>query len=338
MKKNYKLYLLLGLVLLVGCKEKPNIIITSEPPGASVLDDSNDKVLGTTPYEEYRKESGSYQYLLRLKYYKDVKVIVDLKEVTSVKTKEIKLTDLRNVSIVTEPPGASIIGLGVEGETTPYYGELKAGKYDLTFSKDGYYSEKLIFTIGKEGNRIEKKVKLMDIRNVSIDSEPTGATLSGGLGSGKTTPFLEEVKPGEYEVLLSKDGYHEEKISFSLGTSKDRFEKKIKLMTNQEFADLEKKKAEDLRKAEESKWSPYMGSMDWDSANEKCRSIGMRLPTINELQTAYNAGIAKLWQSNGSYYWSFIPYDAERYYIFDVQNGGTYDDRRIRSSAVRCRR
>jgi hypothetical protein len=160
MKKNYKLYLLLGLVLLVGCKDKPNIIITSEPPGASVLDDSNDKVLGTTPYEEYRKEIGSYQYLLRLKHYKDVKVIVDLKEVTSVQTKEIQLTDLRNVSIVTEPPGASITGLGVEGEVTPYRGELKPGKYELKLTKEGYDPEKLSFKITKEGESFDKKIQI----------------------------------------------------------------------------------------------------------------------------------------------------------------------------------
>jgi hypothetical protein len=67
---------LIGIVLFVGCKDKANIFITSEPPGASVLDASNDKILGTTPYEEYKKDGGTYQYLLRLKYYKDVKVSI----------------------------------------------------------------------------------------------------------------------------------------------------------------------------------------------------------------------------------------------------------------------
>lgn len=55
---------------------------------------------------------------------------------------------------------------------------------------------------------------------------------------------MEEIKPGKYEVTITKEGFHEEKLSFSLGTPKDRYEKKIKLMTNQEFADLEKKKVE----------------------------------------------------------------------------------------------
>ena len=244
MNTNYKIYLLFCLALLVGCKDKPNIIITSEPPGASVLDDSNDKVLDTTPYEEFRKDSGSYQFLLRLKHYKDVKVSVELKDVTSVQSKEIQLSDIRNITIITEPTGASITGLGVGGETTPYSGELKPGKYELTLTKEGFFPENVSFKIIKEGDKYEKRIRFWDNRNVAIDTEPAGAILTGIGTDGKPTPFLEEIKPGKYEVTITKEGFHEEKLSFSLGTPKDRYEKKIKLMTNQEFADLEKKKVE----------------------------------------------------------------------------------------------
>ena len=330
MKKNYKLYLLLGLVLLVGCKDKPNIIITSEPPGASVLEDSNDKVLGTTPYEEYRKEIGSYQYLLRLKHYKDVKVIIDLKEVTSVQTKEIQLTDLRNVSIVTEPPGASITGLGVEGEVTPYRGELKPGKYELKLTKEGYDPEKLSFKITKEGESFDKKIQLWNDRaNVAINSEPTGATLSGEGFSSKTTPFYEEIKLGKYEVTVSKDGHHEEKLTINVASPKDRIWKEVKLLTNQEYdkkVECEKQGL-DYVKGECSEWSRYMGLMSWDAANAKCRSLGLRLPTIKELEAAYRAGITNSWQ-NGNIYCSSTPYDAESYYKLVVYNGNTLDDDR----------
>jgi hypothetical protein len=340
MNTNYKIYLLFCLALLVGCKDKPNIIITSEPPGASVLDDSNDKVLGTTPYEEFRKDSGSYQYLLRLKHYKDVKVSVELKDVTSVQSKEIQLIDMRNVNIVTEPTGASITGLGVDGETTPYSGVLKPGKYELTLTKEGFFPEKVSLKIIKEGDRVEKMVRLLSIRNVSINSEPTGATLSGNGFMGKTTPFLEEVKPGKYEVTVTKEGFHEEKLSFSMGTPKDQFEKKIKLMTTQEYETkkLECDKQNLIVVEGECKvdWSPDMGSLDWDSANAKCRSIGMRLPSFDELKAAYNAGITKSWPGFG--YWSSTPYDAERYYSLYVGDGGTDNYNRSDYAYVRCRR
>ena len=79
-----------------------------------------------------------------------------------------------------------------------------------------------------------------------------------------------------------------------------------------------------------------MGDMNWDSANAKCRSIGMRLPSIDELKAAYNAGITKSWQ--GNYYWSSTPYDAESYYKLVVYNGNTLDDDRYNNFNVRCRR
>ena len=85
-------------------------------------------------------------------------------------------------------------------------------------------------------------------------------------------------------------------------------------------------------------WSPYMGRMNWDSANAKCRSIGMRLPTLQELEAAYNSGITESWKNDGDYYWSSTPFDAEWYCIFDVNDGRTYYSRHHDSNGVRCRR
>jgi hypothetical protein len=180
------------------------------------------------------------------------------------------------------------------------------------------------------------------MRTGYIDSEPTGATLSGNGFMGRTTPFLEEVKPGKYEVTVTKEGFHEEKLSFSMGTPKDKFEKKIKLMTTQEYETkkLECDKQNLIFVEGECKvdWSPYMGEMEWGLANTKCRSIGMRLPTIDELKAAYNAGITKSWQKDGYHYWSSTPYDSERYYGLGVSDGSTYYYNRGNSSNVRCRR
>jgi len=88
----------------------------------------------------------------------------------------------------------------------------------------------------------------------------------------------------------------------------------------------------------ESQWSEYMGSMSWSSADNKCKEIGMRLPTIDELKMAYKSGITKSWQYDGDYCWSSTPYGAERYYRLDVYNGSTYHDDRRSDYNVRCRR
>ena len=87
-----------------------------------------------------------------------------------------------------------------------------------------------------------------------------------------------------------------------------------------------------------AKFSDYQGNMNWDSANKKCKSIKMRLPTIDELKEAYTLNITGSWQKDGYIYWSSTPYYAERYYVFFVGNGNTRDDYRDDSDGVRCRR
>ena len=88
----------------------------------------------------------------------------------------------------------------------------------------------------------------------------------------------------------------------------------------------------------EPRWSKYMGSMSWDSADKKCKEIGMRLPTIDELKMAYKAGITESWQNDGYRYWSSTPYDAESYYYLNVDGGDTYEYNRRDGFYVRCRR
>ena len=39
-------------------------------------------------------------------------------------------------------------------------------------------------------------------------------------------------------------------------------------------------------KGQEKKWSAFQGNMTWNEAKTKCESIGMRLPTREELQFA----------------------------------------------------
>jgi hypothetical protein len=86
------------------------------------------------------------------------------------------------------------------------------------------------------------------------------------------------------------------------------------------------------------KFSEYQGSLTWDDANKKCKSLKMRLPTIDELKKAYESGITKSWQKDGEYYWSYTPYDVERICTLYVGNGSTLGDDRNSNCNVRCRR
>jgi hypothetical protein len=85
-------------------------------------------------------------------------------------------------------------------------------------------------------------------------------------------------------------------------------------------------------------FSEYQGMLTWDDANKKCKSLKMRLPTLDELKKAYESGITKSWQKDGYRYWSSTPFDAERYYRLNVDDGNTYHDDRSNNNYVRCRR
>jgi hypothetical protein len=98
----------------------------------------------------------------------------------------------------------------------------------------------------------------------------------------------------------------------------------------------------EIQKAREDlgakKFSEYQGRLTWDDANKKCKSLKMRLPSLDELKKAYESGITKSWLKDGLYYWSSTPYDAERYYLLNVRDGNTSSNSRDSSFNVRCRR
>lgn len=86
------------------------------------------------------------------------------------------------------------------------------------------------------------------------------------------------------------------------------------------------------------KWSAYQGKMNWEDAKAQCASIGMRLPTIEELKVAYEAKITDSWENDGDryLYWSSTPFGATRAYYFSIYDGGSYDYSRRGEDSVRC--
>ncbi len=83
-------------------------------------------------------------------------------------------------------------------------------------------------------------------------------------------------------------------------------------------------------------WSEYQGEMDWNNAYTKCASIGMRLPTNDELKTAHTTGVVESWKKDGSDYWSVTAYDENRAYALSVGGGELNSYSREGSFNVRC--
>lgn len=93
------------------------------------------------------------------------------------------------------------------------------------------------------------------------------------------------------------------------------------------------------------RWSQYQGRMNWDKAMEKCVSIGLRLPTIEELIAASFTDITIHWRKDGYDYWSSSRPDApdanraddESAYHLNI-DGGKYAYSSAYERHVRCLR
>lgn len=91
-----------------------------------------------------------------------------------------------------------------------------------------------------------------------------------------------------------------------------------------------------------SSWSAYQGKLNWEDAKAKCASIGMKLPSIEELKAAYAAEITKSWDEIGflsnRFYWSSQLGVDNRAYILGVLDGGSNEFNRSSEFKVRCLR
>ena len=67
------------------------------------------------------------------------------------------------------------------------------------------------------------------------------------------------------------------------------------------------------------RWSEDMGEMTWTNARDACKKMGMRLPSINEMEAAYRAGATKNWSKN--WHWSSNYYDYDGYFVTDISDG-----------------
>lgn len=82
------------------------------------------------------------------------------------------------------------------------------------------------------------------------------------------------------------------------------------------------------------KWSEYQGTMNWEDAKAKCASIGMRLPTWDELKEVPRK-IRELWKENENWCWSSTPDGEDRAYTNSIYNHG-FSGLRTDDRDVRC--
>lgn len=76
-------------------------------------------------------------------------------------------------------------------------------------------------------------------------------------------------------------------------------------------------------------WSDYQGRMNWYDAKKKCESLGMRLPRIEELTTAYETKVTASWNSE----WEKAKYSYV-YWTSEESSGNYAKDFFLRDASV----
>lgn len=72
---------------------------------------------------------------------------------------------------------------------------------------------------------------------------------------------------------------------------------------------------EEENKSYSREWSAYQGQMKWYEAKAICASKGMRLPTLEEMEEAFEAHIMRTWIKEGKNYWTSQGHSYNRIYF-----------------------
>ena len=85
-------------------------------------------------------------------------------------------------------------------------------------------------------------------------------------------------------------------------------------------------------------WSEYLGVMSFESANEKCKSINMKLPSIDELEIIFKLNLSGSWMKDTHNFWSSTSYDKNSIYVININSGRIDWFSRYYYYGVRCHR
>lgn len=73
------------------------------------------------------------------------------------------------------------------------------------------------------------------------------------------------------------------------------------------------------KQSSQAGWSSNQGPLGWYEAREKCKSLKMKLPTLEELKKAKKEKLTKSWLNFGEAYWSSSPFGTNGHYYLNVK-------------------
>ena len=140
-------------------------------------------------------------------------------EVLSVPTIRLVNSEKREVTVLTDPPGAIVTAEGESlGETPLKVSRMAVGEYDIELDRFGYRTHEERISVREEGTNEFRFLLELDpasIRVVSVPGEahvrvdPVDTVMSWHMGEAEAAPWQSEddVPAGSYKVTALKDGY-----------------------------------------------------------------------------------------------------------------------------------
>lgn len=212
MKRAWFLAAGLFAAVLFAQEERPvRVSVTSQPSGASVIIDGEDR--GVTPLVMFDLKPGRHHLKCRLSGYEEVDRYFRTDEGPLVEKHEV-LRETKGLLLVkSDPAGCDILVDGHSVGVTPRLITHLAVKdrYTLKLRKAGYLEQS--FNVKFTGRMpLVKDVKLvLSSGRIEVRSEPEGAEVTvNGVTRGVTPLSVEDVPKGRATVKLSMKGFSDE--------------------------------------------------------------------------------------------------------------------------------
>jgi hypothetical protein len=85
-------------------------------------------------------------------------------------------------------------------------------------------------------------------------------------------------------------------------------------------------------------WSPFQGKKNWTEANKLCTTIGMRLPSSDEINSDIEKGNKKEWEMYGYRFWTIKLLDIDSYEVYNISEDRKEIHLKESEIGIKCRK
>ncbi len=196
------------------------IIIKTEPPGVTLS--SGERIIGQTPLALQNISLGIHTYILTKPGFSSREITVNVEDERPKIISESMVSNIGWISVNTTPSASNIFINNIPRGKTPAKLQLERGEYDLRVEAPGYSNHKeKISILNDETSTVSVNLQELPC-SITIVTTPTGSNLTvNGQQYNNTPTTLDNLKPGEYKIVISHDKYDTSTRTVNVAAGKD---------------------------------------------------------------------------------------------------------------------